>query len=137
MNREGDCRRSHQRTRGRLLIFSVLLLLYSATATAALAGAPALAADRPQPYSVIVGTVWTAENRPAAGIVVKIRRADKRKAQWELRSDARGEFVQHLPAESADYIVWAEVKGHKGPVAETKVHIENDERQDIGLHLSD
>lgn len=96
------------------------------------------ATDRtPADYSVIVGTVWTAQARPAPGIVVKIRRADKRKAQWELVSDAHGEFVQHLPAETADYIVWAEIKGHKGPAAETQVHLDKDERQDIGLHLAE
>jgi hypothetical protein len=94
----------------------------------------ALAANRPQQaYSVIVGTVWTADDHPAPGVIVRIRRADQPKPRWELRSDARGEFVQRLPAGSADYLVWAEVKGH--PAAETRVHIDNDERQDIGLHL--
>jgi len=94
------------------------------------------AAEGPKPlYSVIVGTVWTANERPAPGVVIRIRRADKQKAQWELRTDARGEFVQRLPAGGADYIVWAEVKGRLA--AEARIHIDDDERQDIGLHLKE
>ncbi|MFB3814827.1 MAG: hypothetical protein ACE14L_12030 [Terriglobales bacterium] len=90
----------------------------------------------PPPYALIFGTVWTPDARPAGGVRVKIRRAEEKKARWELVSDRRGEFAQRVPAGTADYVVWAEVKGHKGPAAETKVHIENDERQDIGLHLT-
>src|SRR5260370_1115345 len=69
---------------------------------------------------------------------VMSRRADEKKAKWELYSDQRGEFAQRVPAGEADYIVWADVKTHKdAPPPEVKVHIENDERQDIGLHLTE
>jgi hypothetical protein len=93
------------------------------------------------PYALIFGTVWDAQGRHAYGIPVKIRRADQKKAKWNLMSDHRGEFAQRVPAGKADYIVWADSKpkkGHKGekPV-ETKAHIENDERVDIGLHLTE
>jgi hypothetical protein len=91
----------------------------------------------PPPYALIFGTVWAPDNRPAAGVSVKIRRADEKKARWELLSDRRGEFAQRVPAGTADYVVWAEIKGRKGPASETKVHIDNEERQDIGLHLTE
>jgi hypothetical protein len=75
-------------------------------------------------------------------VKVKIRRADQKKAHWELFSDHHGEFAQRLPAGPADYLVWADLKGYKSPTGkelhqdeEVKVHIENDERQDTGLHL--
>lgn len=93
------------------------------------------------PYALIFGTVWDANDRPVQGVRVKIRRADQKKAKWELMSDRRGEFAQRVPAGKADYIIWADVKPRKGskslqPV-ENKAHIENDERVDIGLHLTE
>ncbi len=54
-----------------------------------------------------------------------------------------GEFAQRVPVGPADYVVWADVKGYKTadgrrvqPGEEVKVHIEADERSDIGLHLN-
>lgn len=92
--------------------------------------------DPRKPYALIAGTVYAPDDRPAYGVRVKIRRAEEKKARWELFSDRRGEFAQRLPAGSADYVVWADVKGPKDqPRAELKVHIENDERVDISLHL--
>jgi len=74
-------------------------------------------------------------------VKVKIRRADKKKAHWELYSDHNGEFAQRLPGK-AHYLVWADLKGYKflnsnqlQPGEEVKVHVEGDERVDIGLHL--
>ena len=106
----------------------------------------AAAGDNPDkkkeaPYALIFGTVWDAQGRPAYGIPIKIRRDDQKKAKWELVSDHRGEFAQRVPSGKADYIVTADVKPKKGqknvkPV-ETKAHIENDERVDIGLHLTE
>jgi hypothetical protein len=95
----------------------------------------------PPPYALIFGTVWDAQGRPAYGVPIKIRRADEKKPKWQLMSDHRGEFAQRLPAGKADYVVWADVNSKKGqkdgkPV-ESKVHIENDERVDIGLHLTE
>ncbi len=79
---------------------------------------------------------------PFTAVKVKIRRADQKKARWELYSDHNGEFAQRVPVGPADYLVWADLKGYKSPSgkelhldAEVKVHIENDEREDIGLHL--
>lgn len=95
------------------------------------------------PYALIVGTVWGPDDRPVYGVRVKIRRTQDKKAKWELSSDHHGEFAQRLPAGEADYIVWADLKGVKTAdgkrlqlVKEVPVHVDNEERQDIGLHLS-
>lgn len=89
-------------------------------------------------YALIFGTVWDKNDRHAYGVKIKIRRADKKKAQWELMSDHLGEFAQRVPVGTADYVVWADIKQPKGakPV-ETKVHIENNERVDVALHLTE
>jgi hypothetical protein len=76
------------------------------------------------------------------GVRVKIRRAEDKKARWEVHSNHRGEFEQRLPAGKADYMVWADLKGYKSPngkklqpADEVTAHVQNDERVDIGLHL--
>jgi len=98
--------------------------------------------DKPKPYALIFGTVWAPDNRPLYGVKIKIRRADQKKARWELYSDRNGEFAQRLPPGRADYLVLPDLKGYKPPVGkqlqpgeEVKVRIEGDERVDIGLHL--
>jgi hypothetical protein len=126
------------------IVFGLVLLLigiwFSASAEAA-PGTPAQK-SKEKPYALIFGTVWGPGDRPLYAVKVKIRRADQKKAKWELYSDHNGEFAQRLPAGPADYIVWADLKGYKSPFTkplqpgdEVKVHIENDERADIGLHL--
>ncbi len=114
-----------------------VLLLVSALAGLLAAEPAAPPRDDPKkPYALLAGTVYAPDSRPAYGVKVKIRRAAEKKARWELYSDRRGEFAQRLPAGAADYVVWADLKGKKGqPVVEVKVHIENDERVDISLHL--
>ena len=102
---------------------------------------------RENSYALIFGTVWGPDNRPAYGVKVAIRRADDKKARWHLISDHNGEFAQRVPAGKAEYIVWAEsVPGRRSKPSKTKdlavgsevkVHIENDERADIGLHLTE
>jgi hypothetical protein len=94
-----------------------------------------------KPYALIFGTVWNSQSRPVYGVPIKIRRVDQKKAKWQLVSDRRGEFAQRVPPGTADYIIWADIKPKKGdkssqPV-ETKVHIENDERVDVSLHLTE
>ena len=98
--------------------------------------------DPRKPYALIFGTVWGPDDRPVYGVKVHIRRADQKKAKWELYSDRSGEFALRLPAGKADYVVWADTKGLKSingnklePGPEVTVHIEGDERADIGLHL--
>jgi hypothetical protein len=104
--------------------------------------ATARSSEKPKPYAVIFGTVWDPDGHPLYGVKVKIRRADEKKARWELYSNHTGEFAQRVPAGKADYIVWADVKGYKlpsgkklKPGSEVPAHIDDDERCDIGLHL--
>jgi hypothetical protein len=88
-------------------------------------------------YALIYGTVWGPDDRPVAGVPIKIRRATDKKPKWELYSDNNGEFAQRVPPGGEDYIVQADIKMPKGqPKPETTVHIDNDERRDIGLHLT-
>jgi hypothetical protein len=101
--------------------------------------------SRGKSYAVIVGTVWGPDDRPVYGVTVKIRRGKDKpnKARWEVYSDHHGEFEQRLPAGESDYILWADLKNFKPAdgkpfhlVQEVTVHIYNDERQDVGLHLA-
>lgn len=98
---------------------------------------------KPQPYALIFGTVWDPDGHALYAVKVKIRRAGEKKVRWEVYSNHTGEFAQRVPVGPGDYIVWADVKGYKladgrrlqaGP--EVKVHIDSDERSDIGLHLN-
>ncbi|HXZ78858.1 MAG TPA: carboxypeptidase-like regulatory domain-containing protein [Terriglobales bacterium] len=92
--------------------------------------------DPRKDYALIIGTVFDSSGHLVPGVPVKIRRADQKKAKWELISNSMGEFAQRLPTGQADYIVWADIKLPKGePRPETKVHIESNERVDISLHL--
>jgi hypothetical protein len=98
-------------------------------------------------YALIYGTAFGPDNRPIYGVKVKIHPAEQKKPHWELYSDQRGEFAQRVPPGPSDYVVSAEVeaelappgqKKHKARLhAETKVHIEAEERQDISLHLTE
>jgi hypothetical protein len=123
-----------------VLVPSVLLVV-----TALLDPCLAAAGDHGErkPYALIFGTVFDPEGRVVYGVKVKIRRADQKKAHWELYSNHNGEFAQRVPVGKADYVVWADLKDYKLPSGkrlksgtEVTVHIENDERSDIGLHLS-
>ena len=66
--------------------------------------------DPHKPYALIFGTVWGPDDRPVYGVRVHIRRADQKKAKWELYSNHSGEFAQRLPAGKADYVVWVDTK---------------------------
>ena len=100
-----------------------------------------------KPYALIFGTVWSPDAHPVYGVRVKIRRAEDKKARWEMYSNHLGEFEQRVPAGKADYVVWADIKrpkkaksgtqGNHAEVPEVKVHIEYDERVDTGLHLTE
>lgn len=100
-------------------------------------------ARKPKPYALIFGTVWDPDGHALYAVTVKIRRADEKKAHWELESNHTGEFAQRVPVGPGDYVVWADVKGYKLPDGrrvhagpEVPVHIDGDERQDIGIHLN-
>ena len=92
--------------------------------------------DAKKPYALLYGTVYDKDDHPAYGIKVKIRRITGKKAGWELYSDHSGEFAQRVPPGAADYLVTADVKTPKGqPKPEVKVHVINEERRDLSLHL--
>lgn len=99
--------------------------------------------EKPKPYALIFGTVFDPDGHTLYAVKVKIRRAGEKKARWEIYSNHTGEFAQRVPLGPADYVVWADVKDYKLPDGrrfqpgdEVKVHIDSDERSDIGLHLS-
>lgn len=88
-------------------------------------------------YALIIGTVWGPDERPAAGVPIKIQSSTNKKAKWELVSDSRGEFAQRVPPGRQDYIIQADIKMPKGqPKPEITVQIEDNERKDVGLHLA-
>jgi hypothetical protein len=125
-------------SRGLILGLGLLVLLHLATLRAY-----GERQDPRKPYALIFGTVWGPDDHPLYGVKVKIRRADQKRAKWELYSNHAGEFAQRLPAGKADYVVWADTKGLKSltgkklePGSEVTVHIESDERADVGLHLN-
>ncbi len=129
-------------------LFSFLLLL--ALCCAALRAAPSASAT-PTPkklkpsdaYALIFGTVWGPDDHPVYGVKVYIRRATDKKPKWELLSDHAGEFAQRVPPGKADYVLSVDRKGLKTTdgqllhlAQEVTVHVEYDERVDIGLHLT-
>lgn len=117
--------------RGQLVLCALVILIAAQTTSAA------QDVDPRKPYALIFGTVYGPDDRPAASVRIKIRRADQKKAKWELVSDRRGEFAQRFPAGAADYFISTHIDKRYGiENKEVKVHIDQDERQDIALHLS-
>lgn len=97
-------------------------------------------APKESPYALIFGTVWGPDNRPVYGARVQVRRADGRKLKGgdNLSSDHQGEFALRVPAEATDYVIRATARQDKRKLAaEVKVHIDLDERVDVGLHLTE
>lgn len=112
----------------------VALTLFLLAVTPSLPAAP----KEPAAYALIFGTVWGADNRPVYGVHVRLRRADDKKPKWEAYSDHNGEFGIRVPAGGADYVLFADIKTKGGaPKPETKVHVDNDERVDVSLHLTE
>lgn len=120
---------------------SLLLSWMILIAAFAIAGnaAPRQSSSNPNKhdYALIYGTVWGPDDRPLAGVPIKIRPASAKKAKWELVSNSTGEFAQRVPAGREDYVIEADIKTPKGqPKPQVTAHIDNDERQDIGIHLT-
>lgn len=92
-----------------------------------------------KPYALLFGTMWGVNQHPLPGVTIHIRRVQDKKARWTLVSDNNGEFAQRVPPGKQDYVVWAEIKEKKKPTktVETKVHVDNEERVDFGLHLTE
>ncbi len=99
--------------------------------------------SKAKPYALIAGTVWGPDDQPVYGVPVKIRRAKDKKPKWQVYSDHHGEFAQRVPVGESDYILTVDLKHFKPAdgkplrlLQDVTVHIYNDEREDIGLHLS-
>lgn len=118
--------------------FSLWLLLFSPLAIARNGGFPQSSSNpNKHDYALIYGTVWGPDNHPLAGVPIKIRPASAKKAKWELVSNSTGEFAQRVPAGREDYVIEADIKTPKGqPKSQVTAHIDNNERQDIGIHLT-
>ncbi len=121
----------------------VALLLVLVTAVYVLAG-PLPASSQsahqgqtpPKDYALIYGTVWGPDDRPVMGVPLTIRRSSDTKPKWRLVSDRRGEFAQRVPAGQDEYIIQADIKVPKGESKpEITVKIDNNEREDVSLHL--
>lgn len=123
--------------RSRSYIKALVLAVLVLSSLAACAENPAVKPGKP--YALLFGTIWTANGHPLAGVIIHIRRAVDKKPKWTLVSDDLGEFPQRVPAGKNDYIVTATIKEKKKPAKtiETTVHVENDERVDFGLHLTE
>ena len=103
-----------------------------------------------KPYALIFGTAYGPDDRPLYGVKVTIHPPVKKKPRWELMSDHRGEFAQRVPPGPSDYIVHGEAEyAPAGPdgkpqiskkkrlSGDTKIHVDGQERLDIGLHLTE
>lgn len=127
-----------------VVICALLALLPSGVATSK---------EKPKkekPYALIFGTAYGPNDRPLYGVKVTIRLEKKKHPSWDLMSDHRGEFAQRVPAGTNDYVVRGEAEyalvGDDGKPqvskkvrlkGETRVHIDNEERRDISLHLTE
>ncbi len=100
-------------------------------------------------YGLIFGTAYGPDDRPLYGVRVTIHPVGKKHPNWELFSDHRGEFAQRVPPGPADYVISGQVEvaplengkpqlsKKKRLQGEAKAHIEDEERQDVGLHLTE
>jgi hypothetical protein len=124
-----------------LLASLVILLGLSGALPVSSSGSPVQ--NKPEkPYALIFGTIWGPDDHPVYGVKVKIRRDRDKRASWELYSNHSGEFAQRVPAGKEDYVIWADLKGFKSASGaklqagdQVKIHVENDERVDTGIHL--
>lgn len=103
-----------------------------------------------KPYALIFGTAYGPNDRPLYGVKITIRPEKKKHPSWDLVSDHRGEFAQRVPPGTNDYMVRGEAEyapaGDDGKPqlskkvrlkGETRVHVDNEERRDISLHLTE
>lgn len=127
--------------------FSGLLVLIACCVGGHISSASAASSPKKlkpnDPYALIFGTVWGPDDHPVYGVKILIRRVADKKPKWDLYSDHRGEFALRVVAAKDDYVVSADLKGIKTQdghplhlTEEVPVHVEYDERVDIGLHLA-
>ncbi len=118
-------------------VLVLFCLASGAIADPVVASAAQSSAQLKKDYALIYGTVWGPDDRRVPGVPIKIRRASDKKAKWELLSDSSGEFAQRVPVGAQDYVIQADIKMPKGqPKPEVTVHIDDNEREDTSLHLT-
>lgn len=112
-----------------------------------LGSAPAKKEDLRKHYALIFGTAYGPDDRPLYGVKIKIHPVEAKHPNWDLVSDHRGEFAQRVPPGPSDYVISGQAEiapmengqlklsKKKKLRAETRVHIDGEERHDIGLHL--
>jgi hypothetical protein len=103
-----------------------------------------------KPYALIFGTAYGPDDRPFFGAKITIHPLVKKHPSWQLISDHRGEFAQRVLPGPGDYLIHAEAEyspedqsgkpqkaKNKKLRGETKVHVDNEERVDISVHLTE
>lgn len=136
--------RWRQNTAACVAIFALVALIHPA---------PAASKEKPKkekPYALIFGTAYGPNDRPLYGVKITIHPQKKKHPSWDLISDHRGEFAQRVPAGTNDYLVRGEAEyapvGKDGKPqlskkvrlkGETRVHVDNEERRDISVHLTE
>jgi len=129
--------------RPRILRSAVALAVGLALSTALL---PSTASARPSDkrrhlessYALVVATVWGPGQRVVYGVKVQIRRVGEKKVLFEEFSNHSGEVAFRVPAGQQDYTLTADVKHSKDKTKpEVIAHVENDERVEVGLHLTE
>ncbi len=100
-------------------------------------------------FGLIFGTAYGPDDRPVYGVKIEIHPVGQKHPNWELFSDHRGEFAQRVPPGPSDYLITGQVeifplengepqkKKKKKLKAEKTIHIQAEERQDVGLHLAE
>jgi hypothetical protein len=117
----------------------VVLAMLVAASTPRLASAQSSGNLRKESsYALIYVTVWDAGSKTAYGVKVQVRRAGEKKVIAEQVSNHSGEVAFRVPAGKQDYLLTALVKSSKGKTKpEVTAHVENDERVELGLHLTE
>lgn len=105
--------------------------------------------DLKKHFGLIYGTAYGPDDRPVYGAKIEIHPVGQKHPHWELMSDHQGEFALRVPPGPGDYLVSGEAvviptengvpqgKKKKKIKAEKTVHIQAEERQDVGLHLAE
>jgi hypothetical protein len=100
-------------------------------------------------YGLIFGTAYGPDDRPLYGVHVIIHPAGKKHPSWALMSDHRGEFAQRVPPGPGDYEITGAIdlvpveegkpqkSKRKHLKGEAKVHVDDQERRDFSLHLTE
>jgi hypothetical protein len=104
----------------------------------ALLSAPYASDKHQAAYALIYATVWGRGAETVYGVKVQLRRAGSKKVIAEQISNHTGEVAFRVPAGKQDYTLTADVKLSKEKAKpEVTAHVENDERVEVSLHLTE